>query len=139
MTRLSEFTAASAYYETVVDLESDTNLLPGFIGGEWALYVGKREVEASVNFSELDERRIRLSDDGTSRRGSELLEVTEAPIGVGQTADTWRLGLRWSGGGRAAGSRRCRPPTRRRRHQTAPSGQFCSTVPRRAGSCSHRA
>jgi len=66
LTELSEFKAASAYYETVVDLEDDTNNLPDFISGERVLYVGKGDVEAVVDFSELDERRVDLSEDGTS-------------------------------------------------------------------------
>lgn len=66
LTELSEFKAASAYYETVVDIEKDTNNLPDFISGERVLYVGKGEVEAVVDFGDLDERRVTLSDDGTS-------------------------------------------------------------------------
>lgn len=66
LTELSEFTAASAYYETVVDIKDDTNNLPDFISGERVIYVGKGRVQATVNFSELDERRIDVSDDGTS-------------------------------------------------------------------------
>ncbi len=66
LTKLSEFKAATAYYETVVDLEDETNSLPDFISGERVLYVGKGEVEALVDFSEVDERRVDLSEDGTS-------------------------------------------------------------------------
>jgi hypothetical protein len=66
LTELSEFKAAGAYYETVVDIEKDTNNIPDFIRGERVLYVGKGEVEATVDFSELDERQVDLSEDGTS-------------------------------------------------------------------------
>ncbi|MGH8895329.1 MAG: DUF4230 domain-containing protein [Actinomycetes bacterium] len=66
LTELSEFKAAGAYYETVVDLEKDTNNVPDFIRGERVLYVGKGEVESTVDFSELDERKVDLSEDGTS-------------------------------------------------------------------------
>lgn len=66
LTKLSEFKAASAYLETVVDLEDDTNHLPDFISGERVVYVGKGDVEAVVDFSDLDERRVDLSEDGTS-------------------------------------------------------------------------
>jgi len=65
LTPLSEFTAATGYYETVVDLKDDTNL-PDWISGERVLYVGKGQVEAVVDFGELDERRVVLSKDGTS-------------------------------------------------------------------------
>jgi hypothetical protein len=65
LTELREFKAAGAYYETVVDLEKDS-ALPGFVRGERVLYVGKGEVEATVEFSELDERRVDLSEDGKS-------------------------------------------------------------------------
>ena len=63
---LSDFKAASAYYETVVDLEDDTKNLPSFISGERVIYVGKGEVEAIVDFGELDERRVDVSEDGTA-------------------------------------------------------------------------
>lgn len=65
LTALSEFKAASAYYEVVVDLKASNNL-PDFISGERVIYVGKGEVEAVVDFGELDERRITTTEDGTS-------------------------------------------------------------------------
>jgi hypothetical protein len=64
LTELSEFRAASAYYEVVVDLEDDTNNLPDLISGGRVLYVGKGTVAAYVDFSELDERRVVLSPNG---------------------------------------------------------------------------
>jgi hypothetical protein len=66
LTDLSQYHAASAHYETVVDLDKDTNNLPGWISGERVLYVGKGEVDALVDFSELDERRVVLSPDAKS-------------------------------------------------------------------------
>jgi hypothetical protein len=66
LTELSEFKAASGYYETVVDLEKDKGYLPNWVSGERVLYVGKGDVEAVVDFGELDERRVEVSEDGTS-------------------------------------------------------------------------
>lgn len=66
LTELSEFKAARGYYEVVVDLEPGNNNLPDFISGERVIYVGKGEVEAVVDFSELDERRVTRSEDGRS-------------------------------------------------------------------------
>ncbi len=65
LTTLSEFKAASGYYEVVVDVEGSNNL-PDFISGDRVIYVGKGNVEAVVDFSELDGRRIAVSEDGTS-------------------------------------------------------------------------
>ncbi len=65
LTALSEFKAASGYYEVVVDLEAP-NDLPDVLSGDRIIYVGKGEVEAVVDFSELDERRITAADDKTS-------------------------------------------------------------------------
>ncbi|HVM09166.1 MAG TPA: DUF4230 domain-containing protein [Acidimicrobiales bacterium] len=65
LTRLSEFKAASAYFEVVVHLD-DKSRVPGFIAGDRIVYVGKGEVEAVVDFGELDHRRIDLSEDGMS-------------------------------------------------------------------------
>lgn len=66
LTELSEFRAASAYYETVVDIENDTDNLPDFLSGERVLYVGKGDVETFVDFGELDERRVIVDEDRKS-------------------------------------------------------------------------
>lgn len=62
LTELREFKAASGYYEVIVDLQAPRNL-PGFISDNRVIYVGKGDVEAVVDFSELDDRRITASDD----------------------------------------------------------------------------
>lgn len=66
LTDLSEYHAASAHYETVVDMERDTEHLPDWVSGERLLYVAKGDVDAVVDFAGLDERRVLLSEDGTS-------------------------------------------------------------------------
>lgn len=66
LTDMSEYHAASAHYEVVVDLEKDVKYVPSWISGERILYVGKGDVDAIVDFGELDERRVILSEDGTS-------------------------------------------------------------------------
>ena len=69
LTDLSEYHAASAHYETVVDLETDGGrFVPDFLSGERVLYVGKGNVDAVVDFGELDERRVVVSEDATSVR-----------------------------------------------------------------------
>lgn len=65
LTNLSEFRAANAYLETVVDLENDSKL-PSWVKGERVIYVGKGDVAAFVDFSELDEQRITVADDKQS-------------------------------------------------------------------------
>lgn len=59
---LSEFRAASGYYETVVDLEDDTSFIPDFLSGERVIYVAKGNVDVVVDFEELDERRVTVSE-----------------------------------------------------------------------------
>ena len=66
LTDLSEYRAASGHYETVVDLAKDTKHLPNWVSGERLLYVGKGDVDAVVDFGELDERRVSISDDAKS-------------------------------------------------------------------------
>ena len=66
LTDLSEYHAASAHYETVVDLENDSKFLPNLVKGERVLYVSKGDVDAVVDFGELDENRVSLSADGSS-------------------------------------------------------------------------
>lgn len=66
LTDLSEYHAASGHYETVVDLAKDTSHLPGWVSGERLLYVGKGDVDAVVDFGDLDEQRVAISDDAKS-------------------------------------------------------------------------
>lgn len=65
LTEISEFHAAKAHYETVVDIEKDSAYLPDWVSGERVLYVGKGEVDGVVDFSGLDESSVTVSDDGT--------------------------------------------------------------------------
>jgi hypothetical protein len=66
LTDLSEYRPASAHYETVVDIKKDTERLPDWVSGERVIYVGKGDVDAVVDFAELDERRVVVSEDRTS-------------------------------------------------------------------------
>lgn len=66
LTEIREFHAASGHYETVVDIEKDTRFLPDWVSGERVIYVGKGDVHGVVDFSELDESRIQVSEDGLS-------------------------------------------------------------------------
>ena len=50
---LSEYHAASANMQVVVDVEHDTGLLPSFIKGERTLFVAAGTVDAAVDFSGL--------------------------------------------------------------------------------------
>ena len=63
LTEISEYHAVTGHYETVVDLDKDTNRLPDWVSGERVLYVGKGDVDAVVDFGELDKGRIVLSED----------------------------------------------------------------------------
>lgn len=63
---LSRYEAARANFEVVVDSEKDARFLPSVIRGERTVFVGAGSVEAFVDFSQLDERSIRVSDDRRS-------------------------------------------------------------------------
>jgi hypothetical protein len=62
---LSEYRAASANLQVIVDVESDTELIPSFIKGERTLFVAAGSVDAAVDFRGLgkDPRAVRVSDD----------------------------------------------------------------------------
>ncbi|ANS79685.1 putative secreted protein [Serinicoccus hydrothermalis] len=77
LTEISDFHAASAYYETVVDLERDTRFVPGWISGERVLYVGKGTVDAVVDFSTLDERRVQVDEES----GAVRVRLPEPSVG----------------------------------------------------------
>jgi hypothetical protein len=62
---LSEYRAASANMQVIVDVEQDTELVPSFIRGERTLFVAAGDVDAAVDFSGLSRRpgAVRVSDD----------------------------------------------------------------------------
>lgn len=62
---LSEYRAASANLQVVVDVERDTDLVPSFIKGERTLFVAAGSVDAAVDFRALGKSRdaVRVSDD----------------------------------------------------------------------------
>ena len=67
---LSRYEAARANFEVIVDSEKDARFIPSVIRGERTLFVGAGSVEATVDFSALDEGSIRVSDD---RRSVEVI------------------------------------------------------------------
>jgi hypothetical protein len=62
---LSEYRAASANLQVVVDVEQDTDLVPSFIKGERTLFVAAGNVDAAVDFGGLGRTpgAVRVSDD----------------------------------------------------------------------------
>ena len=62
---LSEYRAATANLEVIVDLERDT-LLPSFLKGERVLFVAAGTVDAGVDFGELGDDAIQVNDDRTA-------------------------------------------------------------------------
>ena len=60
---LSEYRAASANLQVVVDVERDARLLPDFIKGERTLFLAVGTVDAAVDFRHLGERGIQVSED----------------------------------------------------------------------------
>jgi hypothetical protein len=63
---LSDYHAASANFQVIVDTEKDTKFVPAFIRGERTVYVASGSVDAIVDFSQLDERSIQVAPDRTS-------------------------------------------------------------------------
>ena len=57
---LSEYHAASANFQVIVDSEKDAQFLPSFIRGERTVYVAGGSVDASVDFARLGERGTNL-------------------------------------------------------------------------------
>jgi hypothetical protein len=62
---LSQYRAASANLQVVVDIEKDSKLLPSFIKGKRTLMVAAGSVDAAVDFSELGKggSALKVSDD----------------------------------------------------------------------------
>jgi hypothetical protein len=62
--KLEEFTAAEGTFTQDVDLEEDAKYLPDFLSGQRVTALVTGSVRASVDFSQLDEDAIEVSDDG---------------------------------------------------------------------------
>jgi hypothetical protein len=62
---LSDYHAATANMQVVVDVEQDARLLPSFIQGERTLFVAAGTVDAAVDFAGLsrDPEAVKVSDD----------------------------------------------------------------------------
>jgi len=60
---LREYRAATAHFETIVDVERDTANVPSFLKGERTLFVAVGNVDAGVDFSRLDARALDVSAD----------------------------------------------------------------------------
>jgi len=82
---LSDYHAATANMQVVVDVEEDVKLLPSFIKGERTLFVAAGTVDAAVDFRGLsrDPDAVKVSDDRRSVRLSlpapKLLEPSLDP------------------------------------------------------------
>jgi hypothetical protein len=63
ITRLSEYRAASAHLEQIVDIEEDAKYLPSFLKGSKTLLVAAGTVDAAVDFSKLGPNAIKVSED----------------------------------------------------------------------------
>ena len=63
---LSEYRAASANLQVVVDVEQDAGLLPDFIKGEKTLLVAAGTVDASVDFRAVKGRNLQVDEDRTA-------------------------------------------------------------------------
>lgn len=64
--RLSEYRAASANLQVVVDVEQDAKVLPDFIKGERTLLVAAGNVDAGVDFGGLKGENVVVNEDRTA-------------------------------------------------------------------------
>jgi len=63
---LSKYEAATANLQVIVDTEKDAKFVPSIIKGERTVFVAAGSVDATVDFSKLDERSIQMSPDRRS-------------------------------------------------------------------------
>ena len=63
---LSQYRAASANLQVVVDVEEDARILPDFIKGEKTLLVAAGSVDASVDLRGVKGRNLRVNEDRTA-------------------------------------------------------------------------
>ncbi len=60
---LSDYKAATANLQLVIDLEKDARFIPSFIKGERTLFVAAGSVDAEIDFSRIGKGAIKVSDD----------------------------------------------------------------------------
>jgi hypothetical protein len=63
---LAEFRAAEADMEVIVDRERDVKWVPSFVAGERVQYVAVGTVDATVDFSSLNDGAVIIADDGSA-------------------------------------------------------------------------
>ena len=63
---VSRYQAATANFQVIVDTEKDAKFMPSILRGERTVYAAAGSVDATVDFTTLDERSITVSPDGTS-------------------------------------------------------------------------
>src|SRR5687767_12749563 len=63
ISRLSEYRAATANLQVIVDVEEDAEFLPSFLKGSKTLLVAAGNVDASVDFSRLGRGAVTITDD----------------------------------------------------------------------------
>ncbi|MDQ4096303.1 MAG: DUF4230 domain-containing protein [Actinomycetota bacterium] len=63
---LSRYQAATANLQVIVDTEKDAKFLPAILRGERTVFVAAGTVDATVDFSTLDERAMQVSEDRRS-------------------------------------------------------------------------
>lgn len=78
---MSRYQAATANLQVIVDTEKDAKYLPSFIKGERTVFVAAGSVDASIDFSQLDERSIQVSEDRRTATIT-LPEPTVSPANV---------------------------------------------------------
>jgi hypothetical protein len=84
---LAEFRAAEADMEVIVDRERDVKWVPSFLAGERVQYVAVGTVDATVDFSSLDDGAVVIADDGTAtiivpapRIGSPVIDFDQGGV-----------------------------------------------------------
>jgi len=63
---VSTYTAASQHLTAVIDIEEKADHLPEVLKGERVVFLAEGDVEATVDFSQLTESGVEVSEDGTS-------------------------------------------------------------------------
>lgn len=60
---LSEYHAATAHFQELIDIEENVRFVPSFIGGERVSFLAFGSVDAIVDFTSLDRDAIEVSED----------------------------------------------------------------------------
>lgn len=79
---LSDYHAATAELQVIIDIEKDVKYVPSFLAGERTTYLAVGRVDGVIDLSKLDSRSVVVSTDGTTKE--KVVTITVPPAALSE-------------------------------------------------------